>query len=58
MLNILILGKVIWEIKELILLKEEGEMLKIMGIIKEEIIKEIILEILELGEREKGILEV
>ena len=58
MLNILLLEKVIWEIIELIMLKEEEEMLKIVEIIKEEMLGEIIVEIVELGEREKKILEV
>ena len=40
------------------MLKEEEEMLKIVEIIKEEMLGEIIVEIVELGEREKKILEV
>ena len=40
------------------MLKEEEEMLKIVEIIKEEMLGEIIVGIVELGEKEKEILEV
>jgi hypothetical protein len=40
------------------MLKEEEEMLKIVEIIKEEMLGEIIVGIVELGEKEKKILEV